>query len=145
MDVGSASVFFLVDNLSNMWAPTCPIVNVMLEFVANIAHGGFLNSAAVPAYSGSTYRLTPSNMNLRTTYTFTIKGTFEGGGVLRQGPLTLTVGCGLSSQTLTFSERSDFNNDILPRIDDQGNPSTNPILFVVLNSGISNKFVIHFD
>jgi hypothetical protein len=74
-----------VADISNIWAPDCPVTNVFLETTSgsDVAHPDFVDASNVPAYSGSEYRFTPTNIGVEKTYSFGIKVTFEGGATIR--------------------------------------------------------------
>jgi hypothetical protein len=46
---------------------------------------------------------------------------------------------------LSFVESTDVHGPSLPRVDEYGGTWPDPIIYVVLNTGLADVFTIHFD
>ena len=83
-EAGLASTYFLAELVNPLKTP-CPLSSVMYEtwWGSGVAHSQLADSSSSSPASGSEYYIVPTDINLITTYSFTIKATMVGGAVFQ--------------------------------------------------------------
>ena len=74
---------------------------------SGVAHSQLVDSSSPTPASGSAYQIVPVNINLPTTYSFTIKATMVGGAVF-QLACTLKTVCGATAPIRSFAPGAGF-------------------------------------
>ena len=107
----------------------------MYETVSSpdIASNDFVGSSPAIPVSANEYHAVPVDVWTVATYSMSIKITFTGGGVYRYTPCTLSLVCGLSSQSMSYSSYTDEYGPTLP----------DPI-YLTLNQGVLDLYIINF-